>query len=126
MPLKRLHAESRSGLLHLPEPNRAGDVATGEQAPMRVPGQQVDRTGMRQLPAGGAALGVPEPNSGIKSPTGEQAAIGGKSHTVDMVRMPACPEQDATLQIPQLDTAIPAPAGQGVSIRAEGKGPYHV
>src|SRR2546425_3872698 len=112
MPRERLHAGSRPGLLPLPQPKRAREVATGEQAPIRAPGQREDRTGMRQLLEGGAQLRIPEPDGRIKSPTGEQSSIGSKGQPGGALGMPARPEQSATGDVPQLDAAIIAPASQ--------------
>ena len=39
MPLRHLHAGSRPALLPLPHPNLSIKAATGEQAPIRAPGQ---------------------------------------------------------------------------------------
>src|SRR6266566_4326858 len=38
MPRERLHNANRTGSLPPPEPNRAREVASGEQAPIRAPG----------------------------------------------------------------------------------------
>src|SRR2546421_7986386 len=99
---ERLHAASRPGRLPLPEPNRAREVATGEQAPIRAPGQREDRAGMRHLLKEGAQLRVPEPDGRIQSPTGEQAAIRSKSHAGGALRLPARPEQSTTVNFPEL------------------------
>src|SRR2546426_11445080 len=65
MPLKCLHAASRSGLVPLPQPKRAREVATGEQTPIRAVGQREGRTRMRHLLEGGAQLRIPEPDGRI-------------------------------------------------------------
>src|SRR5215472_17749934 len=127
MPLKHLHAESRSGLLHLPEPNHTLEVATGKQVPIRAPGQREDRTGMRQVLQVCAQLRVPQPDGRVMSPTGEHASIRGKSWTGGSLGLPVRPEQGATLDVPQLDAAISkASAGQHAFVRAEGEGHYKV
>src|SRR2546423_9309960 len=123
---ERLHAASRPGRLPLPEPNRAREVATGEQAPIRAPGQREDRAGMRHLLKEGAQLRVPEPDGRIQSPTGEQAAIRGKGQAGGARGMPARPEQGTTFDVPELDAAVEAPAGQRAFVRAEGEGVYLV
>src|SRR6184192_818620 len=125
MPLKRLHAASRPALLHLPYPNRAREVATGEHAPIQAPGQREDRTGMRHVLKEGAQLRVPEPDSRIKSPTGKQATIRSKSHAGGALRLPARPEQGTTGNFPELDAAVEAP-GQRAFVRAEGEAPDSV
>src|SRR5437773_12012615 len=94
--IKCLHAASRPGLLPLPQPKRAREVATGEQAPMRAPSQREDRTGMQHVLEGGAQLRIPKPNGRIKSPTGEQASIRGKGQTGAALGLPTRPEQGAT------------------------------
>src|SRR5438132_4354820 len=109
MPREPLSAASRPARLPLPEPNRACEVATGQQVPIRTPGQREARTGLWQLPEGDAALGVPEPDAGIKSRTGEQTAIRGKDQTVGALGKPTRPEQGTTFDVPQLDAAIIAP-----------------
>src|SRR3989442_15645847 len=62
----------------LPQPDRARVVASGEQVPIRTPGQRGDRAGMRHLLEECAQLRIPEPDGRIKSPTCQQASIGGK------------------------------------------------
>src|SRR6266550_2737697 len=49
MPGERLHAGCWLAVPDLPEPGRARDVATCEQAPIRAPGSREDRTGMRYV-----------------------------------------------------------------------------
>src|SRR6266567_2953480 len=121
-----LGAASRPGRLPLPEPNRAREVSTGEQVPIRAPGQRENRAGMQQLLKEGAQLRVPEPDGGIQSPTGEQAAIGGEGQAGGALRLPARPEQGTTLDVPQLDAAIETPAGQRAFVWAEGDGVHLV
>src|SRR6266849_4458264 len=122
MPGERLPAASRSGLLHLPQPDRARDVATGKLAAIRAPGQREDRTGMRYVLQRRAQRSLPEPDAAILASTGEQASIGGKSQAQGDLRVPARPEQGTTRYVPQLDAAILASTGERVFIRAEGEG----
>ncbi len=100
MPLKRLHAGSRPGLLPLPQPQRAHDAATGEQAPIRAPGQREDRTGMRQVREGCAQLRIPEPDGRLIPTAGQRASIGGKSQAKQAVDWPNGPERGPTLYVP--------------------------
>src|SRR6266849_7450008 len=106
----------------LPQPDRARIVASGEQVPIRTPGQRGDRAGMRHLLEEGAQLRVPEPDGRIKSATGKQATIRGKSQTGDRLRLPDRPERGSTLDVPQLDAAISASAGEQAFVRAESEG----
>src|SRR5438034_2405963 len=126
MPGERLHAGCWLAVPDLPEPGRARDVATGEQAPIRAPGSREDRTGMRYVLHRRAQRSLPEPDGGIKSPTGEQASIGGKSQAQGDLRVPARPEQGTTRYVPQLDAAILASTGERVFIRAQGNGKCRV
>src|SRR3989440_755580 len=103
MPGERLHAGSRPVLLPLPQPDRARDVATGKQAPIRAPGQREDRTGMRHVLQGGAQLRIPEPEGGLMSATGEQTSNRSKGQTGDALGMPARPERSTTGDVPQRD-----------------------
>src|SRR5438552_7127952 len=141
MPLKRLHAASWLGLLHLPHPNVSIKAATGEQAPIRAPADCKHRIRMREYLELPATQWVPEPHSRIIAPAGKQASIGGKSHAEDVVRMPARPEQGylspllplpannrqgSTVDVPELDAAIIAPAGERAFVQAEGERRHHV
>src|SRR2546421_38577 len=121
MCLKRLHAASRPARLPLPQPNRAHGVSTGEQVPIRAPGQREDRTGMRQLLEQGAQLRIPASDGRISPSAGELMAIGGKGQAEGALRMTARPEQGSTLDAPELDAAIEAPAGKPPFVRAEGE-----
>src|SRR5437764_7583166 len=103
MPPERLHAGRRPGLAHFPQPNRARDVATGKQAPIRAPGQREDRTGMRHLLEERAQLRIPEPEGGLMSATGEQTSLRGKGQTADALGVPARPERSTTGDVPELD-----------------------
>src|SRR6266702_4166094 len=61
MPREYLHAASRPGLLPLPQPNRAREVATGEQASIRTPGQRIHRASVAiEGLAVHTPVGVPE------------------------------------------------------------------
>src|SRR3989442_6484519 len=126
MPPERLYAGSRPGLLHLPDANRAREVATGEHAPIRAPGQREDRTGMWHVLQGGAQLRIPEPDGGIMSATGEQTSIRSKGQADGGLGLPTRPEQGTTFDVPQLESTMPAPSSQRASIRAEGERRHNV
>lgn len=121
MPLQCLHAAIRPARLPPPDPNRAREVATGESAPIRTPGQREDRAGMGHLLHEGAQLRVPEPDGRITPPTCQQAAIGGKDQAGGAFPVPARPEQRSMLDIPQLEPAVQGPGSQRAFVRAEGE-----
>src|SRR5436305_13922644 len=62
MPGERLPEPSRSALLPLPQPDRAREVTTAEQAAIRAPGQCEDRTGMGLVLHRRAERGLPQPD----------------------------------------------------------------
>src|SRR5256884_2267198 len=73
----------------LPQPNGAREVATGEQASIRAPGQRGERARMRHVLQGRAQLRLPQPQSRVMSPTGKHVSIRSKGQTVDTHGLPA-------------------------------------
>src|SRR4030095_13999736 len=95
----------------LPQPDRARIVASGEQVPIRTPGQCGDRAGMRHLLEMCAQLRIPALDGRIKSSTCQLTSTGGKGHAEDGAGLPIRPEHGSTLDVPQPDAAISASAG---------------
>src|SRR6516225_7564015 len=89
MSIEDLDAGGSPAGLDLPQPNGAGDVATGEQASIRAPGQRGDRARMRHVREGRAQLRLPQPQSRVMSPTGKHVSIRSKGQTVDAAGLPA-------------------------------------
>src|SRR5215470_15351833 len=90
--------------LDIPEPDRLVTAATGKQAPIRTPGQCIDRTAPTEERLEVLSRGdVPESDSGIISATGERTAIRSKGETMDTAAMLPLPAQGAVFQVPQLE-----------------------
>src|SRR5262249_20074608 len=116
-------------LLHLPQANSSIEAATGKPAPIRAPGQRIDRAALvEERLEGLARADLPESDDPIISATGECPAIGTKGETMDAACMLSQPEQGylsprqgSVLQVPQLDGAVPAPGGEHLLIWPEGE-----
>ncbi len=119
MPGERLHTESGSGLLPLPQPNVTIKAATGKPPPIWTPGQREDRTGIRQVLEGCAQLRIPEPDGRLIPAAGKRSSIGSEGQAKQAIDWPNGPEQGPTLYVPELDAAIKAPARQRAFVRAE-------
>ncbi len=97
--------------LHLPQLNTSIEAATGQQAPIRTPGQCIDRAALTGERLEVLTRGdIPESDSGIISATGECTAIRSKDEMMDAAGMLPQPEQGTVLQVPQLDGPIPTPS----------------
>ncbi len=127
MPGKASARRRLSRWVDLPQPDRAREVATGEQVPIRAPGQRDDGTGMRQFLQDGAQLRHPRAGLVALTPTLASSLPSGEKarHHVPCVCQPDQSRAPA-LDVPQLDAAILASTGKRVFIRAEGEGQRRV
>src|SRR6266508_1558238 len=122
MSLEHPHAGIWLRSREIPQSNTGIEAPTGEQFPVRTPGQGIHRAVMTgERPQVRARFRVPKLDERICPAAGDCAPMGGKGQTLDIVRPPVRPEQGATLQIPQLDAAIKAPGGERAFIWAEGQ-----
>src|SRR5258708_15747291 len=109
MPGQDLDAGGSPAGRDLPQPNGARDVATGEEPPIRAPGQRGDRARMRHVLQGRAQRSLPQPDSRVMSPTGKNVSIRSKDQTVDAAGLTACPQLVPTLTITNIPYASPTP-----------------
>src|SRR5947209_17890399 len=108
--------------MHLPQSNASIDAATGQQAPIRAPGQSIDRAALAGERLEVLTRGdIPESDSAIISATGECPAIRSKDETMDAAGMLSQPEQGPVLQVPQFDGAVPTSGGERLLIWTEGE-----
>src|SRR5260221_2935689 len=127
MPCEQLHAGVRLLPGLFPYPYAPILAPTGEQAPIRTPGQSLHLAALAgECPQKGAGGGVPESNDAIPSTTGKCPSVGSKGDTLDLGGKPVRPEQSAALQVPQFDGSIPAPSCKRCAIQTESQGSYGV
>src|SRR6266699_5909855 len=95
-------------LFDIPQPDRFFIPTTGQQTPIRTPGDSMHPLRMPgQRLVQSSSNNIPQFDRTIIARAGKSATVGGKRHTVNIPRVPALPDQLAAGHLPHLNQTIP-------------------